>query len=122
MLAGLERYAAVRFTPTDQRNVTVSNPLGVVPKYVHITAPHDSTAYNRGFYREGWLITTIGGMYNTNGSTSGEILSSFLPVNETPTVIETYYATSQEIVIKAGNAAVSNKFDTNTEYTFHFYA
>lgn len=122
MLGGLERYAAVRVTPTDERNVTVRNPLGVVPQYVHITAPHDSSAYNRGFYREGWLTQEIGGLFNTNGSNGGMILNPFLPVNETPSVIDTYYATAEELTIKAGNASISNKFNTNTTYTFHFYA
>lgn len=123
MIANFTEYAEVKVTPSTITMITVQNPLGIVPKYVHITCEHDSAPYTiDGYLREVWLSQKEGMMYGTNGS-DGSYHGKFLrPVNQSPTSTETFYLSSTEISIYKGNGAVSGRWRTDTEYTVHIYA
>lgn len=124
MLGNFSEYASVKITPDNVNLLSVTNPLEVVPKYVHIECDATSPIYDTawGYLREVWLTTYHGVNQGSNGSTGG-ITSNFLTrVNTTPTAVATYYMDADRIDVYRGSGAVSGKWSTSTEYTIHFYA
>lgn len=123
MIADFTKYAEVKVTPSTTQMLSVINPLGVVPKYVHITCGYNSAPYtNNGYSRELWATQIIGGVIGTSGSDGGVIYNVRKPVNQTPTAIEEYYLSDDALSFYKSKGTVSGRWHTETEYTVHIYA
>lgn len=123
MLAGLQSYASVKVTPSANTILTATNPLGVIPKYIHITCEHNSAPYSEnGYLIEGWLTGEYGSFFGKNGSTGANSVTHSVLVNQTPAAVQTHYISADTISIYKGNGTVSGRWHTGTEYTVHCYA
>ena len=122
MIADFTKYVEVKVTPSTTQMLSVINPLGVVPKYVHITCGCNSAPYtNVGYLRELWATQIIGGAIGTNGK-GNVICNNHKPVNQTPTADEEYYLSDDALSFYKSNGSVSGRWHTETEYTVHIYA
>ena len=122
-MTDLKKYAQVKVTPSDITILTVTNPLSVVPKYVHITCAHDSAPYaSNGYLKELWATPKQGGSLGTNGSNGVNTYRLFTPVSQIPTSIEKFYLSSDTISFYKANGSISGRWHTDTEYTVHIYA
>lgn len=123
MLGYFSKYASVKVTPSSTAKLSVENPLGVVPKYVHVTSEHDAAPYTaKGYARECWLADFRGSLYATNGSTGEDMTNIMSPVQQAPTAVQTYYFGADTVEIYKGTGSVSGRWHTSTEYTVHIYA
>ena len=123
MIADFTKYAQIKATPSAEKMLSVQNPLGIIPKYVHIACDHDSVPYTtNGYLKELWLNDSFGMGVGTNGSTGVNSYGGYKTVSQTPTQNEAFYLSVSEISIYKGSGTVSNRWHTGTEYTVHIYA
>ena len=119
----LKKYAQIKVTPSSTSILTVSNLLGVIPKYIHITCPHDSAPYSSyGYIKEVFASQLFGAYIGTNGSTGRNAYNAYYPKAQTPTSQQDYYLSDSEISFYKGSGSVSGRWHTDTEYTVHIYA
>lgn len=123
MIANFTKYAQVKVIPSDITMLSIQNPLGITPKYVHITCEHGSAPYTvNGYVEEVWLSQKAGAMLGTNGGDGSHYSKFFHSVNQTPTRADTFYFSDEAINIYKGNGSASGRWHTGTEYTVHIYA
>lgn len=123
MIANFTKYAQVKVTPSVITMLSAQNPLGVAPKYVHVTCDHESAPYTvNGYVKEMWLNNDFGMSIGTNGSNGGNTYDQFNAVQQTPTQADTFYLSDTEISIYKSAGAVSGRWHTGTEYAVHIYA
>ena len=123
MISDLTKYAQVKITPSTINILSVQNPLGIVPKYIHITCDNDSAPYlSNGYIREFQSSQWLGHEIGTNGSNGTLLQHPFYPVSETPTAVNRFHLSESIIEIYKGNGSISGRWHTGTEYTVHIYA
>lgn len=122
MVTGLNNCASVKVTPSATSMLSVQNPTGVVPKIVHVYCSRSSDAYLQyGYAREMWIRPRYGVMLTTNGSTGANTSYIFMPVDQTPTEVQTFQFKTDELNISKGPGAITSRWNTNTEYTVEIY-
>lgn len=123
MIGSLSQYASAKATPSATTILSVTNPLGVMPKYVHIECDTDSAPFtSNGYVREAALTDSFGYCYTTNGSSGGLTGYVYSPVSDTPTAVNTFRITADVIEVYKGTGSITSRWETNTEYTIHVYA
>lgn len=123
-IGNLTRYMKVKAIPSSEQILTVSNPLNIIPKYVHVDCPKTSAAYlNAGYIHEVFLADGFYGVYcDTNGSDNSPRSTRANQVFTLPTAQQRFYLGDQEVSIYKSSGSVSGRWNTNTEYTVHIYA
>lgn len=126
-LGSFTKYAKVKVTPTSNELFQVANPLGEVPKYVHIDCPVTSRPYegqNGGVrFCSFWDEMTIGTMHSSNRATEA-VYNVTMKKSDTipsPGTMQKYYIGADYIAAQAA-ATASGRWSTVTEYTVHIYA
>ena len=126
MLGAFTQYAMVKANPTTvEENLLLSlqNPLGVTPKYVHVECDKTDIPWTQNTYiRESFAFNNlaVNNYTASGGGAQNSILTPYPAETYTPNT-NRYYMGVDKIEIGRSGAA-TGRWSQNTEYTVHIYA
>ena len=116
MFGEFTQYIKISATPETVTAFTITNPLGVIPKYVHIECPNITSGTD---LREAHLTPSYGaGFYVSSG---GVPSSGAYKPTETASVNSEFYFTASELKIRAQGSG-TGRWRTTEPYDIHLYA
>lgn len=116
MFGEFTQYIKISATPEAISAFTLTNPLGVIPKYVHIECPNITSSTD---LREVHLTPSYGAGFFV--SAGGDLSSSSYKPTEATSGISQYYFTANEIKVRSTGAG-SGRWRITEPYDVHFYA
>lgn len=119
MLGNLTSYSKVSVTPaSNQTLLQCNNPLGVIPKLVHITTTDRSSSYDCIF---DYLLTPDCGAvlyeYNSANSYNPGVVSD----TDSPTALRAYYLAADTIAVQRPTTSTT-RWRAGVTYDIHIYA